>query len=173
MENLVGQPIAGNYYLCAMENKFQLILYIIFGIIWVISRIIKNKNKQVDAPGNEPDLQQPKQPQMTFEDLLKEFTGETKQVNEPEVVEEPTYTFEEEEPSDTEIDEIYQESIKQAQQLEETDSSKLRHKVEYKRFEEFDKEEENTFLNELMEDMREEDGLKKAVIYKEILDRKY
>lgn len=155
-----------------MENKFQLILYLIFGVIYVISRFMKNKNKQTPQVGQERyEDNTPKRSPASFEDLLKEFTGEhveEKQIEEKK--EKQSYEFEENTPSDNEIDEVYQKSIQEAEPLE---ADSLRHDVEFKRFNEFKIEEESGLLDEILDDLSDENGLKKAVIFKEILDKKY
>ena len=61
-------------------------------------------------------------------------------------------------------------SIREA---ETVDMADLGHDHHLKRFDVYEEEEENTFLADLSAELQEEDGLKKAVIYKEILDRKH
>ncbi|MDH5475094.1 MAG: hypothetical protein OEX22_05325 [Cyclobacteriaceae bacterium] len=142
---------------------------------------MKNKNKQTPQEEREYSDSTPKQPQVSFEDLLREFTAEkTDEYEEPvvqesavEEVEKHEYAFEKEVPTDHEIDEVYQKSIEQAQQLESLDSKELRHDIEYKRFDKFVEEENSGLLDELVEDLSDENGLKKAMIFKEILDKKY
>lgn len=136
---------------------------------------MKNRNKQIPHPQNEGDNEaEPQKAPLSFEDLLKEFTGEQSQKKQVPQIDKQTYEFEKEMPSDSEIDKVYQESIAQASYLsQELDSKKLRHDVVFEHFDEYKIKEENSFLDDLMEEMDTEDGLKKAVIYKEILDRKY
>jgi len=164
-------------------DDFKVLLYIIFGVIYVISRVMKNRKKQQNQQGAEADEPyQAPQKEVSFEDLLKEFT-QGKQ-------EEPTVKYEEptiqpvkyEEPvveevswagSDEEATSVYEQSIKAAENLPDVEMEGKGHDHHLQRFGEYEEEEENSFLADLRADLQEEDGLKKAVIYKEILDRKH
>jgi len=163
-----------------MDNKFQLILYLVFGIIYVISRFLKSKNNPPAEYNSDDSYEAPAKPPLSFEDLLREFTGEGNSTTPPrtlkEVYKEPEPIIVEYETSDDEIQEKYQKSIVEANKAlpkEELDSKKLRHSVDYKRFDEFEIEEGNGLLSEITDDLNDPEGLKKALIYKEIFDRKY
>ena len=156
-----------------MDNEYQIFLYIILGVIYVLSGLFKAKRKRERGQTGEFESEQPKRKEITFEDLLKEFTGQEPQKREATRTQSESYEFEREMPNDDEIDKVYQASIREAQSLEELDASKLRHSVEFEKFEEFKKVDKNELLEEIMEDLSDGHGLKKAIIYKEILDRKY
>lgn len=155
-------------------DDIQLLLYIAFGVIYILSRAFrKKKGVPKDSASGQDSESRPAAP--SFEDLLKEFTQGTdadKTRTQPELVSEPRveeFGFEEELPSDTEIDEIYQESIRQA----EHGRKKQALESKFKRFDVFDEQQEEPLVVSMMRDLEGTDGLKKAVIYKEILDRKY
>ena len=164
-------------------DDYKVLLYIIFGVIWMISRIMKSRKKQ-QAQQNQPEEPyEAPQKEVSFEDLLKEFTQGGQQektiqeYEEPVKYEEPI-TYEEPEKeekplwtgSDEDAASVYERSIRDA---ETVDMADLGHDHHLKRFAVFEEEEEDTFLADLRDDLSQEDGLKKAVIYKEILDRKH
>jgi len=135
---------------------------------------MKNKNKQMPQVDKEQyDNSKPKKPPVTFEDLLKEFTGEHVKEKEEQEKESQVYEFESDSPSDREIDEVYQKSVQQAEQYEPLNAESLRHDVKFERFNKFEIEEKSGLLDDILDDLSDENGLKKAVIFKEILDKKY
>lgn len=155
-------------------DDIQLLLYIAFGVIYILSRAFRKKKGVPADPASRQDSEsRPAAP--SFEDLLSDFTqgtGADKTSTQPELVIEPEveeYGFEEELPSDAEIDEIYQESIRQAEQGRQKPVLESK----FKRFAVFDEQQEEPLVVSMMRDLENSDGLKKAVIYKEILDRKY
>jgi hypothetical protein len=158
-------------------DDFKVLLYVVFGAIWLISRIMKSRKKQnAQKEQSDQPYEEPKK-EVSFEDLLKEFTQggveEKKEISyeEPETYEEST----EAEAiswkgSDEEATSVYEKSIRDAETIDMTDQG---HNHHLKRFAVFEEEEEDTFLADLKADLSEEGGLKKAIIYKEILDRKH
>ena len=153
-------------------DDIQLLLYIAFGVIYVLSRAFRKKKEiQEDTARSEQETPRPVAP--SFEDLLREFAqGNTSttpynQPSEAKTVEE--IELENDLPTDEEIDQIYQESIKQA----EVGKEKPEYVSKFQRFDEFEDEEDESMAGTIMKDFEDFDGLKKAVIYKEILDRKY
>ena len=179
-------------------DDIQLWIYLVFGAIWLISRIFKKNNKDA-TPRKAPRQSQPQQSDrpnkpVSFEDLLKEFT-EGKTDEEEEIVEEqpepvearqilqerrrqevntPDFSNEGNNRrfSDEESRRIYEESIKRAE------GSKL----DFKRDEHFrlklkdrDEEEDDTsdLAGEISGMLQNPEDARKAVILSEILTRKY
>lgn len=163
-------------------DDYKVLLYIIFGVIWMISRVMKSRKKrQAQQQQESEESYKAPQKEVSFEDLLKEFTQGDQQekpvpeYEEPVRYEEPIY----EEPiiekpswagSDEEATSVYERSIRDAETVDMADQG---HDHHLERFAVFEEEEEDTFLADLSTELQEEDGLKKAVIYKEILDRKH
>ena len=171
-------------------DDIKILLYIALGAIFFISRLMKNRKKQQQKePSEVPEKE------LSFEDLIKQFTEEkqeTKPISadekpaveykEPAVeYEEPAVEYEEpaveyEEPAaiaqtvsaSQEATSVYERSIDEADKVDEKE-----HVNHFKQFGVFEKEEENTFLAELGVGLQEKEELKKAIIYKEIFDRRY
>ncbi len=167
-----------------MED-FQIILYIIFGVIYFLSRFLKKKPqdqaKRRPRPQQDQDQEQPTTEQpMTFEDLLREFTGEQTQESEVET-ERPLikpkppkqdYDFEGDYPTDDEIQKVYEESIRDAQKdrdVKPTEEPRMRFKEFY-----IDEDaDENELASEFADMLKNPESAQKAIILKELLDRKY
>jgi hypothetical protein len=175
-------------------DSFQFWLYVIIGVIYLVSRARKKKADQspgpVDANEQKPfssTRQEGNKPkQLSFEDLLKEIT-ESKQQRQP--MEEPVVDYdenleeEEKDLEDVEYDyrkqnktyEVYEEAKKQAfyrPSLEET--MKLQDTVvNFDKFKEFEKRAETNLAAEYLKEFHDPDGLKKAVVMSEILKRKF
>ena len=175
-------------------DSFQFWLYVIIGVIYLVSRARKKKADQspgpVDASEEKPfsstrhEGKKPKQ--LSFEELLKEIT-ESKQQRQP--MEEPVVDYdenleeEEKDLEDVEYDyrkqnktyEVYEEAKKQAffrPSLEET--MKLQDTVvNFGKFKEFEKRAENNLAAEYLKEFHDTDSLKKAVVMSEILKRKF
>jgi len=175
-------------------DSFQFWLYVIIGVIYLVSRARKKKADQspgpVDANEEKPfsstrhEGNKPKQ--LSFEELLKEIT-ESKQQRPP--MEEPVVDYdenleeEEKDLEDVEYDyrkqnktyEVYEEAKKQAffrPSLEET--MKLQDTVvNFGKFKEFEKRAETNLAAEYLKEFHDTDSLKKAVVMSEILKRKF
>jgi hypothetical protein len=175
-------------------DSFQFWLYVIIGVIYLVSRARKKKADQspgpVDANEKKPfsstrhEGNKPKQ--LSFEELLKEIT-ESKQQRQP--MEEPVVDYdenleeEEKDLEDVEYDyrkqnktyEVYEEAKKQAfyrPSLEET--MKLQDTVvNFGKFKEFEKRAETNLAAEYLKEFHDTDSLKKAVVMSEILKRKF
>jgi hypothetical protein len=177
----------------------QFWLYVIVGVIYLLSRVLKNKapnapeNTEKPAPRSygEPQAERPRQ--LTFEELLKEIT-EAKQsqrpVVQPQTVAEVVDYDEDlgEEEQDLEVNEpeitkkevsrsyeVYEEAKRQAfskPSLEETIN--VRDTVmKYEKFKVFDHDKENNLLREYTKQLQDPEGLKKAVVLSEILNRRF
>lgn len=164
----------------------ELILYIIFIVIAILSRVLKAR-KENNSPTTTSDQGEsmdapPKKTEktLTFEELLREFTGEDtshRQEQKPQ----PQYTREEEgysyeeEYADDEIRETYSRSVNEAKKLKTIDELvSLDEPLErMEHFKQYETEEENTVASEVLEMLQEEEGARKAIILSEIINRKY
>jgi hypothetical protein len=179
-------------------DDLELYIYIALGVIYFLSRAFRKK-KPVAPPRNqrnaEPDYGNNRAPQkekqVTFEDLLREFTGQKK---------EPVYDYEEEE-GEADVSSYEEESYYSEEELREKEYAD-REEVEYKsydevynvnkdfktldeqvdielnkkkRFEEYKIEEQVNVhtAKRFRELLQNKDSIKDAIILKEILDRKY
>ncbi|HEY5916597.1 MAG TPA: hypothetical protein VIU13_04325 [Chryseolinea sp.] len=176
-------------------DSFQFWLYVIIGLIYLVSRMRKKKADQSPGPVNaneerpfssSPRHEGNKPKQLSFEELLKEIT-ESKQQRQP--MEEPVVDYDEnleEEEKDLEDEEydyrkqnktyeVYEEAKKQAfyrPSLEET--MKLQDTVvNFGKFKEFEKRAETNLAAEYLKEFHDTDSLKKAVVMSEILKRKF
>ena len=165
-----------------MDNDFSTILYIIFGVVYVLFQAFnKKKKKQRQQEAAQPTEYQPeadtptKQPPVSFEDLLKELTGDG--ASEKKV--EPT--FEEFKPQEENyqhpfsnpepvIQETKLEPILQpVPHIERTPIGGLKEKRRSEAYQIDDEEKRSEFA----EMLASSDGLRKAFVLKEVLDRKY
>jgi hypothetical protein len=180
----------------------QIWIYIIIGIIYFVSRFFKKSDQPDDIPDTRSDGQprretteRPKQ--LTFEELLREIT-EAKQPQKPvyqptpEVKPQPRQEYTNydddiaEEAQDLEdvdydykkkdnIYEVYEEAKRQAftrPSLEETmDVNNT--DIKFGKFKVFEKEQQSNLLEEYVKDFQDPDGLKRAVVMSEILNRKF
>ncbi|MGL1886864.1 MAG: hypothetical protein OCD76_10140 [Reichenbachiella sp.] len=152
--------------------------YIILGVIYIISRVLKKKKKENAqtevVEGVEEIPTTPRNPN-TFEDLFKELTGEdfaTKPESPKETI--PVATTHEE------IQQVINPAPLQPQYHEDDLIDIVPHKQlerkkpTYERLDTFKiEEEEYSLAAEIAESLQNEDEIKKAIIYKEIFDRKY
>lgn len=155
----------------------ELLFYIIFVVIALLTRVFKKKGETPPAQAKKPKSNNSGKPPISFEDLLKEFEqgGSSSRKQQPEPVEE--YEFAQEYPDDDEIQQVYESSVRDAERMKTIDelvdlednrhSGSFRHFVGYA---EHEKEEEE---NEFMEMLRDADGAKKAIVMSEIINRKY
>jgi hypothetical protein len=179
---------------------YRLWIYIIIGVIYVISRIMKKSGEQttdtpeIPRPRNQSQQSKPltqatKPKQLTFEELLREIS-ESKTVEQKRPMPKPTYVdydddLEEEEKNletvpydyrkDNRVYEVYEDAKKQAfhrPSLEDT--LKLKDtEVKFGRFKAFDTEEQRDLLEEYTRDFQDPEGFKKAFVMSEILKRRF
>jgi DNA primase large subunit len=179
--------------LLGMDDK--IIYYIILGVIYFLFNRLKKKpveETEHDAPERPASTPRP----ISFEDLLREIAESKKpaQPSTPSAVpsseyKEVPYTdydddLEEEEKSlerepvridDDRVVLAYEEAKRQAfnrPSLEETATSE---KVDtrFSRFKSFEKKERDSFLQDLVGELRQPKSLKKAVVLSEVLNRKH
>ncbi len=168
----------------------NILYYLALAAIYIISRVLKKKKPedQSAAPEQTEAPSQPRRPEKrpaSIEDLLKELTQEIKPDEpkgpDPEPQIRPVVTQERKpapEPVRPKVIDYQKENIEAVGPGEEIDivPHKLIHrdKPEYKRSEKFaladDDNETVAGIYKLLED---EDGPRKAIIMKEIFDRKY
>ena len=171
-----------------MED-FSFWWYIIAAIIYFLTRGRKKKQQQKGRPGteNSPPRSQPK----SFEDLLREITEgrieEEPEPEEPVVVKRKSNEEERRREatrlegerrsfSDAESRKVYEESIKMAEGAElsfEPDESFRESRLFRDTKQEAEDGEEESFAKEIREGLRSNTEVRKAVIYSEILQRKY
>jgi hypothetical protein len=174
-------------------DSFQFWLYVIIGVVYLISRMRK---KPADQPVEPPDSEQERQPgrtsppvfnappkTLTFEDLLREITESKQPKQEPVVdyddeVEEEAKDLEEVDydyRKDNKVYEAYEEAKKQAffrPSLEET--MKVENTVvSFGKFKEFERVAETNLAAEYLKDFSDPAGFRKAVVLSEILKRKF
>ncbi|UII26635.1 hypothetical protein LVD15_25630 [Fulvivirga maritima] len=156
----------------------EILIYIVFVAIAIISRVLKSSKKDKSkAPKRtaERPASQNVEKTKTFEELLREFTGETTS-SQPSPsktfeAEFDDFDFEEEE----RVEETYRKSVNEAKNLktldEQVDLEDIPTKSQY--FKEYDQKEENSVANDILQSLKDPNGARKAVILSEILNRKY
>lgn len=177
-----------------MED-IKVVFYVILGIIFVVSRILKsNKGSQKAPPqrrrpapnaGGNPQQRQRNKP-ATFEDLLKEFAEEATaeapsrqpakreapKPREPKYEEGRTRRF-----SDDESRKIYEESVKRAEGFDIDFSADDSFKSIRTKFGEGavkkDLHKKNPIIASIKSDLKDKQSIKKAFILSEVLNRKY
>jgi len=168
-----------------MEFDYKIILYIIFIVIYILAKTLKKPKPKHTPPKPRPNIDSEAheaEPTMTFEDIFREPTVDKKKekpeplkvINEVEELESSYH------PSDDEIHEVYKESLIQADKsktLEEIVREKAKEKrppvVESERFSAYEVEEITSLASELGEMLKNPEDARKAIVLKEILDRKY
>lgn len=186
-----------------LQADLPIWLYIIFGIIYLISRLRKKPAEQSDFPEYGPENPAPNpgksQPgrgdqelpkQMTFEELLREISeGKTEKQPAKKVVPAPVYESYEDvssnEERDLELDPQEYENDKVHQVYEEAKRQAfVRPSLEetlnlkdtdttFGRFKEFEKVPQRNLVLDYLSEFRDPEGLKKAVVMSEILKRKF
>lgn len=166
-------------------DDFSFWWYIIAAVIYFLTRGKKKKQQQPNSrPGSEnnPPQSQPK----SFEDLLREITeGRTEEVppveQEPVVIREPEIEKEEIRLegerrvfADDESRRVYEESIKMAEgaDIEFAPAENFRAPSLFKGTSKDTEEEEWSIADDIRDGLNSSDA-KKAIIYSEILTRKY
>jgi len=174
-------------------DDFQVVLYIVFGVIYVLSRILK-KRKQSQSPNRpmpssdelEPEVEKP----ISFEDLLQEITGskssQSEQAPSPTVTPTPSPTHNTRQlhytPKPlTAIEKENEKMRTQGKELKPLVEAKPIHETihhhDHSKHEGFERlgafEIEEEVESEFMTFLHEEDGPKKAFVLSEIFNRKY
>jgi len=178
-------------------RDYQIWLYVIIGVIYLIGRFFKKSAEQAKDVGEVrpekpvktfdlPNVKPTASPQktLTFEELLREIT-ESKTQPKPQ----PKYTNYEEELEDEEQDledvnydykkdkvAVEYEAAKQhaftRSSLEETmDINKT--DIKFGKFKAFEQDEQTNLAERYLNDFKDPEGLKKAIVMSEILQRKF
>lgn len=181
-------------------RDFQFWLYIIIGGLYLLSRFIKKSspkptdlpdfNPEKPAPRFEPPTVKPKaspQKMVTFEELLREIT-ESKTLAKP-APQVPEYTNYEEELVDEEqdledVDYDYNKDKVAVEYEEAKQHAFLRPSLEetlnikdtntaFGKFKVFEQETQSNVMDRYLTDFYDPEGLKKAIVMSEILQRKF
>jgi hypothetical protein len=189
------------YFTIFVVMEFKFWLYVIIGVIYLLNRVLKKKAPEAPKNTEQPRPQSYKEPrgpqtqsprQLTFEELLKEIT-EAKQhpkpVSQPvsggKVIDYDEEIGEEEQDLETiEPDysrrkggtyKVYEDAKRDAfsrPSLEET-MKVSDTKVQFEKFKAFEQNRPNSLLTEYVKQFQDPEGLKKAVVMAEILNRKF
>ena len=167
-------------------DDLQVVIYIVFLAIYFLSRFLKG-SKQKQTPrrearevNREEDTAQDEERPMTFEDILRELT-QPKERPKPKPQSRPKpiparkeYEFRGSEPDDDEIQEVFEESKRRARGIQTIDEMVDigEGSIKFREYEE-KLEEDNEYASEIRDMLKNPDDVRKAVILKEILDRKF
>ncbi|SMD37310.1 hypothetical protein SAMN04488029_3343 [Reichenbachiella faecimaris] len=160
----------------------SMLYYLVLGAIYVLSKLFKKKKNQ-DVPAEleeyeEIETHRPtKKPTPTFEDILKELTGEETPVFTKRQKEEPLPPA----PEPILATDLVDYQSKNVEALDKDDLIDIvphkpmeRKKIEFMRDSHFEVEEEENEMAEGIEEMLSDyDGVRKALVLKEVFDRKY
>ncbi len=165
-----------------MEFDYKIILYIIFFVIYILAKTLKKPKPKHTPPKPRPNIDaeaHEAEPTITFEDIFRELTGDNKKGKPVKVINE-VEELESSYPSDDEIQEVYKESLIQAEKsktLEQIvyDNAKKKRTAALKseKFSAYEVEEITSLASELGEMLKNPEDARKAIVLKEILDRKY
>jgi hypothetical protein len=180
-------------------NDLEIYIYIALAAIYFLSRAFRKKNpakppRPTSRTSSENGYEHParKEKPLTFEDLLKEFTGQKEEpvteVHEEEIEEESYKSLEqeyinsEEQPYSAEYEthdesqyKSYEEVYGKGEHLKTLDEQVQINEPVRKRFEEYKIEERLNIhtASRFRELLKNKDSIKDAIVLKEILDRKY
>ena len=161
-------------------------LYILFAVIYIISRIIKARGKQKQGtpqqPGQhkgQPAHQQTQKPKkaFSFEDILKEF--EKNLAGEEEVAHEkplPVKEIRHEKPAPVPVTQIEQKPSKY-DSYQGKEYKSIKEEIEESQSSSFTRNEKYTLADEVANEyvsmLQNPDGFKNAIVLSEIINRKY
>ena len=181
-------------------RDFQFWLYIIIGVIYLLTRLKKKPQQHSDFPSKGPEkpVQKFELPTakpstaalprpLTFEEMLKEITeGKSQETTRPQQEYVDYDDLIEEEEKDLEdvdydyrkqdkIYDVYDEGKREAfNKLSLEETMKVDDTVvSYERFKAFEKQQNRDLVQVYLTDFKDPDGLKKAVVMSEILQRKF
>ncbi len=170
-----------------MED-YKIVWYILAAVIYFLTRGRKKK-APTSRPGTENNPS-PQSPAKSFEDLLKEITGDADPQQKPEepvqeveekkedvkweeAIEEQRLEGERRAFADEESRKIYEESIKRAEGFKlDYEPDEHYHEPRLFKGQEIDEEEEYSFADEIRDGLSSTEA-RKAIIYSEILNRRY
>ena len=167
-----------------MDDSLQIIIYIAFLAIYFLSRFLKGSKQKASRPVPRRELDEEEQGEvseqpMTFQDLLRELT-QPREAPKPQPKKKVPaesvardYEFKKDYPEDEEIQEVYEESLRRAKQVKTLDEMVNigESSIKFKEYQEADQQ--NTLATEIREMLKDPYDAKKAIILKEILDRRF
>lgn len=174
-------------------DRTQLIIYIVFGLIYVLMRVIKNRNAPKEQEEANTSAPRPKTKPITFEDLLKELSGveeeekpKPRPTPKPVVVEEPyvhPFSGSKEKPKPA-YSKAYSYEEKANTRFDKyKDAKPVSLEEKYKslavkdRKDEFDekyhKKETRTMADDVRESLQSPSDIRKAFVLAEVLQRKF
>ncbi len=171
-----------------MDN-IEILIYLIFGIIYFLSRALRKKRTKTTQPSQGTEETQREKRPASFEELLEEFTSKKDQ----ETVEEdqddeykPVFQTAVREkgrgirrrPSsneDAESKQVFEDSIKEAKRYFQSDDDSEKSLLKDKSFDDIyhKKKKDNNLAKDIRNSLKDPDGARKAIIYSEILKRRY
>lgn len=181
-------------------RDFQFWLYVILGVIYLLTRLKKKPQQPSDFPSKGPEKPAQKfelptaKPStatlprpLTFEEMLKEITeGKSQEATKPQqeyVDYDDQIEEEEKDLEDVDYDyrkqdkiyDVYDEGKREAfNKLSLEETMKVDDTVmSYERFKVFEKQRNRDMVQEYLADFKDPDGLKRAVVMSEILQRKF
>lgn len=166
-----------------MSDDFQFILYIILAILYFLTRGLSKKKKK-GKPPQRPPQGQPSQPTqeserqdrpITLEEMLRDIGRDFEDEEKLPEKEDSKQEYSPEH-SDSEIRDKFEASVKEAQDVKTLDEQVDLEDLEFKRIEVYQEEEDEgpqIDLKEIAGAFHDPQSARKAIIYKEILDRKY
>lgn len=171
-----------------MED-IQLITYIIFAVLYLIFKLMQKKKDPGQEQGGEVQQQRkPQKPAMTFEEMLRDFTGEPyeqetvveerpqqKPAEHKKEVSEPKKYFSYEDEYDQQAQKTYQESIERGEKALTLDEQINLDTIKVEKIQviEDDEHKKTAPSKEYLDAFNSLDGAKKAFVYSEIFNRKY
>lgn len=170
-------------------DSFEVLIYIIFGVIYLLSRALKKKKKTIpkQSQREEGEVETQEQP-VTFEDLLKELTGVQTAKPKPQPQPKRQERFDRSDPNeyedyrsrrpvvdDSKSKEVFEQATRKAKGIKSIDELvDLEDGIEASgRFTEFKIEQKYTKGDEIREMFKNKQEAQKAIILAEILNRKY
>jgi hypothetical protein len=185
------------FYKFVLMDSFQFWLYVIIGIIYLVSTLMKKKKGEIadSEGGNEERKIEPDRndKQLTFEELLREITQSKQPIPErtpkPVVSRSPQTNYddnlgeEEEDLEDTDYDykkkdtiyKTYETEKQQAFHHKSLEEDWKREKIEVTtgKFKNFEEEEKPDLMHAYLGEMKNVESLKKAFVVSEILKTKF
>lgn len=180
-----------------MEDNIQILVYIVFGIIYLLFKAFQKKNKPENRNPTEGDLRDESEADMnqprhrpqpkSFEEMLREFSGEAAEIKE-EVKEEVKPKVEEVRRKkqaynprpdvDDEVKRNYDKSVEEGKKIktlnDTIDLDKINRERANAKLQTEELEEANASgKNEYASMLQSLDGAKKAFVMTEIFNRKY
>lgn len=150
-----------------MDEDIKYILYFILAIIYFVARALRKKKPvRRPAPTSEPSSSpESTDPEVTFEDLLREFGADIpKKEKTPPPLPEPVMV------DDDKAREVYLKSVESAQKRQAAETSSHSQGLKFERDDHYKIMQDDNLLGERLQNP---ETLKEAIIFSEILNRKY